>query len=316
MQPTRLMSKTLIDNIFINSIDYSSFSANITIQSSDHLFQIVILQGFFKDLHPKWINLYERNFKNFNEREFDEEWNNMDWDSILGLDLSNPNTSMDNLYNHLVYMLNEYAPYKKISKKVLKQKYEEYKRSRNLVTNMKRDVKLKYYQEYFETHESKASYIWKGIKSIAKIRTSSKKDISLIDDKGLNVTGPIKIAKLFNNYFVNIWPTIDTAIPNAQIDFRDLKTSKSIKHFFLSPTIPEEIFKIIASLDKKKPLWPNSLPIYILKLYNNFFSENLAKIINLSFVTGIFPDLLKLAKDIPTFKKVNEHICENYRPII
>ena len=37
MQPTRLMSKTLIDNIFINSIDYISFSGNITIQLSDHL---------------------------------------------------------------------------------------------------------------------------------------------------------------------------------------------------------------------------------------------------------------------------------------
>ena len=47
MQPTRLTSKTLIDNIFINSIDYISFSRNITIQLSDHLFQFVTLQGFF-----------------------------------------------------------------------------------------------------------------------------------------------------------------------------------------------------------------------------------------------------------------------------
>ena len=53
MQPTRLMSKTLIDNIFKNSIDYISFSGNITIQLSDHLFQFVTLQGFFKDLLPK-----------------------------------------------------------------------------------------------------------------------------------------------------------------------------------------------------------------------------------------------------------------------
>ena len=48
---------------------------------------------------------------------------------------------------------------------------------------MKRDAKIKYYQEYFETHKSKASYIWEGIKPIVKLSTSSKKDISLIDDK-------------------------------------------------------------------------------------------------------------------------------------
>ena len=173
MQPARLMSKTLIDNIFINSIDYISFSGNITIQLSDHLFQFVTLQGFFKDLLPTKINIYERNFKYFNKREFEEELNKMNWDSILHLYISDPNTSMDNLYNNLVYMLDEYAPYKKISKKEFKLKskpwidseirnkiyerdkllkkyrkskdenrkltiYEDYKRTRNFVTNMKR----------------------------------------------------------------------------------------------------------------------------------------------------------------------------------
>ena len=237
MQPTRLMSKTLIDNIFINSIDYISFSGNITIQLSDHLFQFVTLQGFFKDL-PKKINIYERNIKYFNEREFEEELNKMNWDSILHLDISDPNTSMDNLYNNLVYMLDEYAPYKKISKKEFKLKskpwidseirnkiyerdkllkkyrkskdenrkltiYEDYKRTRNFVTNMKRDAKTKYYQQYFETYEWKSSKVWKGIKSIVKLNTTSKKDISLIDNKGFNVTDPSKIANLFNNYFVN-----------------------------------------------------------------------------------------------------------------
>ena len=69
------------------------------------------------------------------------------------------------------------------------------------------------------------------------------------------------------------------------------------------------------SLVKKKSLGPNSIPIYILKCYNKFFSEKLSNIINLSFVTGIFSDLLKLAKVIPTCKKDDEQLCENYRPI-
>ena len=41
----------------------------------------------------------------------------------------------------------------------------------------------------------------------------------------------------------------------------------------------------------------------------------MSEIINLSFTTGIFPDLCKLAKVIPIFKKGNELLCENYRPI-
>ena len=56
------------------------------------------------------------------------------------------------------------------------------------------------------------------------------------------------------------------------------------------------------------------MPIYILKI-NNIFSEQLANIVNLSFKTGIYPDLCKLAKVIPIFKKDDPLLCVNYRPI-
>ena len=49
LQHTRLSSKTLIDNIFLNTIDAHAFSGNLTIQLSDHLFQFAILEGFFND---------------------------------------------------------------------------------------------------------------------------------------------------------------------------------------------------------------------------------------------------------------------------
>ena len=37
LQPTRLQSKSLIDNIFFNSMEYHSNSGNILIEISDHL---------------------------------------------------------------------------------------------------------------------------------------------------------------------------------------------------------------------------------------------------------------------------------------
>ena len=60
-----------------------------------------------------------------------------------------------------------------------------------------------------------------------------------------------------------------------------------------------------------KSLGPNSVPIDIIKIYNRLFSEKLSRIMNLSFATGTFPDLCKIAKIVHVFKKDNELFCEN-----
>ena len=49
LQPTRLRSQTLIDNIFYNSFEYHSFSGNLLYELSDHLTQFLILEGFVKE---------------------------------------------------------------------------------------------------------------------------------------------------------------------------------------------------------------------------------------------------------------------------
>ena len=58
-----------------------------------------------------------------------------------------------------------------------------------------------------------------------------------------------------------------------------------------------------------------SIPTYILKIYNEFFSQYLSILINLSFETGIFPDVLKIAKVTPIHKKDSQMNYLNYRPI-
>ena len=353
LQPTRPISKTLIDNIFINTIEYPSYSGNITIQLSDHLFQFTILEGFFKELIAKKQNFYSRNFKNFNEREFIEILNITDWNSIISTELNDPNISLKNFYDHINFILDELAPYKKLNKREIKLKtkpwitnaiiskmherdkllrkfcnlkdknsvhakniFNQYKIIRNELTNLKRQSKSNYYKEYFEVHKNKSSMLWKGIRSLVNISNSSKKDIKLLNNKGNNVSDPKVIAELFNDYFINIGPNIDNTISNAKHHYSEYMTKVFVNHsFYLSPVIPNEIFNIIQAFDMNKSLGPNSLPIYILKIANHFFSEKLCDIANLSFSTGIFPDLCKTAKVIPIYKKDNPLICENYRPI-
>ena len=277
----------------------------------------------------------------------------MHWDEILSLEENDPNISMNNLRRHINFLLDEFAPYKKLSKGEFKLKskpwinseilskmktrdkllrkyrrtadkdsivsqtiYEEYKIVRNELTKMKRDNKIDYYHKYFETNKNKASSIWKGIRSIMDISNSSRRDIKLLNDNGNTVADPKKIVELFNKYFVNVGPNIDRKIPKALNHFKDYMASINVnKTFFLTPATQHELFDIIFAFDIKKSLGPNSIPVYILKISNNFFSNKLCDIINLSFKTGIFPDLCKLAEVIPIYKNENPLLCKNYRPV-
>ena len=73
--------------------------------------------------------------------------------------------------------------------------------------------------------------------------------------------------------------------------------------------------KIIDALDVKKSTGPNSGPIFLLKTFKLFFSVWLAKLVNLCFEVGVFPEILKLAKVTSLHKKESKLDFLNYRPI-
>ena len=53
----------------------------------------------------------------------------------------------------------------------------------------------------------------------------------------------------------------------------------------------------------------------LIKSLKEYLSRPLSLVINQSFCNGIFPDKLKIAKITPLFKKGDESIVDNYRPI-
>ena len=59
----------------------------------------------------------------------------------------------------------------------------------------------------------------------------------------------------------------------------------------------------------------NNNPMRIIKLSIDIIVEPLTEIINVSLVSGCFPDTLKIAKVLPVFKTGDPEKLENYRPI-
>ena len=97
--------------------------------------------------------------------------------------------------------------------------------------------------------------------------------------------------------------------------FQDFLHHPNAESLLITPTDAHEVNLIISSLNSDKSTVPNSLPTRILMLLKNDISTHLADIFNLSFSSGVFPSILKIAKVIPVHKKESKQFCSNYRPI-
>ena len=83
----------------------------------------------------------------------------------------------------------------------------------------------------------------------------------------------------------------------------------------MKPIIEDEIIKIIGKFDKNKSAGHDGIGNLIVKRVANEIARPLSAIFNLSLTTGIFPDQLKVAKVILIYKKDDNEIFSNYRPV-
>jgi hypothetical protein len=108
---------TLIDNIFLNSIEYDTMSGNLLTDITDHLPNFLIINriGTFKKENIS----YKRNYTKINQERIINEVKSINWDNSL-LDCGNPNDIFYSIYDKVSKVIDTYAPMEKISKKEAK----------------------------------------------------------------------------------------------------------------------------------------------------------------------------------------------------
>ena len=119
IHPTRITphSKTLIDNIFSNSQNFSQAkSGNLTLSISDHLAQFLIIPLDVAYV-PRKIYMYKRDTKNFDRENFFKDLNSIDWPSLLRVDLEDPNLSYNSYATTIESLVDMYMPLKKRPRK-------------------------------------------------------------------------------------------------------------------------------------------------------------------------------------------------------
>ena len=353
--PTRitLNSETLIDNILISSNFNSKYqTGNLSIGISDHLPQFIIIENALCSKYSKdQSNSFYKDWRSFNYNDFQRDFLNINWKTLMRNDLRDPNISFKRFYEKLDALINEHLPLKRLSKNQIKNRNkpwitkgilksvrkrdnvykrfmkekdpivreilrDQYKRYRNCLVNLIRCSKTNYFKKYFNDNFQNSKNIWKGINDIVTLKSKEKhQTISLEIDKKVE-NDPKTVSEEFNKFFSTEPGKIAQRIHPTKVSYKSFLRARCQKSFFFTPVDSDEIRKIILQLDINKSNGPYSIPLQILKMMLKELSDVLAIIFNLSLQSGSFIDLLKVVKVIPIYKNKGSPLdIGNYRPI-
>ena len=347
-------SATLIDNALVKiSRDFSETLAGIiTHKISDHQPYFVTLDYLkIKRNAIKYVKVYNNNLQSIENLKLELKALNL----MTRLDNNlhvNPNYSYSIINDNLTKAIDRHLPVKVVKYNKHKHKktkwitqgiinsirYRDklYKNLHNTPLNtdeyinkkinlttynriLKQNIRLakkQYYEICFSNYKNDIKKTWGMIKDI--LNKNKQKDELPIEFSinGVLESNTVKIADEFNKYFVNIGPSLASKIVQPERNtFKDYLTCPFSEEFQFQLINSNTVRKTINSLKTKSTCGFDRMSNKLLKNLIDELVEPLTLIINQVFMTGIFPDQLKIAKVLPIYKKGDIHYFENYRPI-
>ena len=176
-------------------------------------------------------------------------------------------------------------------------------------------AKQEFYMHEFTKYKNDFRKSWDTLKHIINKKKSKSEIPPYFIDKDRRISGSQNIAEQFNKYF--------KSDQNLQVKL----TLRTNYHLITTCKIrPRLLFsliilpwwmlkKIISNSKPKSSTGYDNISSKLLKYIGDIVSVPLSVIVNQSLCTGIFPDKLKIAKVIPLYKKQDEKVFGNYRPI-
>ena len=126
---------------------------------------------------------------------------------------------------------------------------------------------------------------------------------------------PTAITNSFNDFFANVGPETEKKVPKVpNISPKMYLKNRNQFDLIITHISNEEVLDIINALSNKST-GPASIPLRLLKIISDLIVVPLCRIINISFSSGVFPDVLKVSKIIPLHKGGSTLEVNNFRPI-
>lgn len=210
-------------------------------------------------------------------------------------------------YLHKLYRRNP----NDINKKVVYLNY------RNICNYTLRNLKNKYEKELLERHKNNPKQTWTALKSICNLGNSKNNNLELLDIKDT----PQHSLNTINKYFSTIGNSlahdilIETNKTEAELENEYSSTYSTPFSFYMTPTNPDEILKLISSLKTDGAPGTDLITAKIIKNSKEYLAKPISFIINQSISSGTVPNVFKHALVYPLFKSGDPKDISNYRPI-
>ena len=189
-----------------------------------------------------------------------------------------------------------------------------YKKYNSCLSRLLRIEEKKHFNMLITLNQNNLRKTWEIIKTVTNRNKKQSTLTSKFISNGNEITNPTDIANMFNNYFVNIGPTLASKIPPKGNKYLEYLSHLNFESMFLEPTNAQEVTKTINNLKDGAP-GPDEICPKNLKTIAHCIALPLSKLVNLSFKDGVFPSEFKIAKICPLFKANDPMFCNNYRPI-
>ena len=178
-----------------------------------------------------------------------------------------------------------------------------------------RTAKRKYYNDFFTFNSNNMKTTWNEINNLIG---KKKKDNfpEFFNYNNRKLINDFDIAQGFNKYFAKIGISIAESMTSHDKDsYKKYLVNPTHHHFQFNPVTEKQVLDTLNLLNNKTSCGHDGISTNLLKKIFSPLLKPLTIVINQSIRTGIFPDLLKIAKLVPLFKKDDPHIFGNYRPI-
>jgi len=189
----------------------------------------------------------------------------------------------------------------------------QYKLYKNRLKHLIQAAKKYYYQDLLAANKSNLKQSWRILREIIGKKGHNVCNTEFLIDGDL-ITDKNVIVNSFNEFFVNIGPTLAKNIPTTSSQPEQYLVGSYTNSLYLSPLNENELTNIICNLKKSAPGIDGFQP-HIIKSVCSSFLKPLLYVLNLSFQQGVFPSELKAACVTPIFKGGDPLLIKNYRPV-